>query len=66
MNHSTISAECAHGVCSACEFEDCACECHLPAYTGYIGSSREGLQRYQDIPQTADAAAQEASGHPTF
>jgi hypothetical protein len=28
VNKNTISAECAHGVCSACEYEDCACECH--------------------------------------
>lgn len=28
MNRNTVSAECAHGVCSACQFEDCACDCH--------------------------------------
>ena len=29
MNHSTVSAECSHGCCSTCEFEDCACNCHI-------------------------------------
>lgn len=28
MNNVTISAECAHWMCSACAFEDCACVCH--------------------------------------
>ncbi len=23
------SAECAHGMCSACRYEDCDCRCHL-------------------------------------
>jgi hypothetical protein len=25
-----VSAECFHRLCSACRFEDCACECHAP------------------------------------
>jgi hypothetical protein len=29
MNTTTISAECLHGLHSACNYEDCACECHL-------------------------------------
>jgi hypothetical protein len=29
MNTNTISAECAHGLCSDCNYQDCACECHL-------------------------------------
>jgi hypothetical protein len=30
MNHNTESAECLHGMCSACRYDDCACECHGP------------------------------------
>lgn len=29
MNHNTVSAECLHGLCSACTYEDCACLHHL-------------------------------------
>jgi hypothetical protein len=29
MNVNTCSAECIGGMCGACRFEDCACECHL-------------------------------------
>ena len=28
MNHLAHSVECVHDMCSACRFEDCACECH--------------------------------------
>lgn len=28
MNRNTHSAECAHGMHSACDYEDCACPCH--------------------------------------
>ena len=30
MNRDVESAECIHGMCEACTFEDCACLCHLP------------------------------------
>jgi hypothetical protein len=30
MNTTVISAECAHGFCHDCAYEDCAHECHLP------------------------------------
>lgn len=29
MNRNTVSAECLHRMCSACTYEDCACQCHL-------------------------------------
>lgn len=29
MNRNTISAECGHGMHTACTFESCACGCHL-------------------------------------
>lgn len=29
MNHRVHSVECLHGLCSACSFEDCACDCHV-------------------------------------
>jgi len=29
MNYmNVVSPECAHYVCSACRFDDCACSCH--------------------------------------
>jgi hypothetical protein len=30
MNVDIESAECIYGMCSACRYEDCACECHAP------------------------------------
>lgn len=30
MNRNTVTAECLHGMCVACECENaCACTCHL-------------------------------------
>jgi hypothetical protein len=29
VNINTVSAECLHEMCSACRYEDCACECHI-------------------------------------
>jgi hypothetical protein len=29
MNSTTVSAECFDGCCSACQYEDCACICHI-------------------------------------
>jgi hypothetical protein len=29
MNRNAESAECIHGMCEACRYEDCACLCHL-------------------------------------
>jgi len=30
MNRHTVSAECLHGCCTACDCENaCACSCHL-------------------------------------
>lgn len=28
MNTTIVSAECNAGMCGACTYEDCACECH--------------------------------------
>lgn len=28
MNRYAKSAECIHGLCSHCHYENCACECH--------------------------------------
>jgi hypothetical protein len=33
VNCAAESAECLHGMCSACQYEDCACECHLVQIT---------------------------------
>ncbi len=29
MNRNTHSAECIHGMHASCEYEDCACRCHM-------------------------------------
>ena len=29
MNTCTVSAECLYGMHSHCDYEDCACRCHL-------------------------------------
>ena len=29
MNTNTVSVECAHGMHSGCQYEDCACDCHI-------------------------------------
>lgn len=29
MNRNICSSECMSGACGLCEYEDCACKCHL-------------------------------------
>ncbi len=40
MNRNAYSAECLSGMCPACEYEDCACECHFDGYA-QCGDERE-------------------------
>lgn len=44
MNTYTVSAECLHGFCSACRYEDCACRCHW----------RDALAAQNDGPDIED------------
>ena len=46
MNHFAQSPQCARGLHSACEYEDCACECHM--------TERERLRLLDELSMERD------------